>query len=264
MQEAVIAEKDSNGLYQGGLGAGTTNMPNWDQWGYYPVVPTSAGIELGDGCGETTFNVLKEDGSLHYAAKVPVFFGLKHPFGHIWKIVRGLIDNVGDEKSEVYVAPSLYAGYDDNSISGLIKVCEVPRTGGYIKQKSYYLLCAMPTEIGATASTYFCDYFWENSASSKGLRVRLSGASATDGTSAGGVCYEYVQCGLVFGCGCVRSPLLFRCGSGDVGLKRKRKTERGKERSLKFCIESFGKAVRRVSELAVRRVDFCDFFAGFG
>ena len=46
--------------------------------------------------------------------------------------------------------------------------------------------------------------------------------------------------------------------------KRKRKTERGKERSLKFCIESFGKAVRRVSELAVRRVDFCDFFAGFG
>ena len=87
MQEAVIAEKDSNGLYQGGLGSGTTNMPNWDQWGYYPVVPTSAGIELGDGCGETTFNVLKKDGSLHYAAKVPVFFGLKHPFGHIWKIV---------------------------------------------------------------------------------------------------------------------------------------------------------------------------------
>ena len=79
----------------------------------------------------------------------------------------------------------LYAGYDDNSISGLIKVCEVPRTSGYIKQKSYYLLCAMPTEIGATASTYFCDYFWENSASSKGLRVRLSGASADDGTDAG-------------------------------------------------------------------------------
>ena len=121
---------------------------------------------------------------MHYAAKVPVFFGLKPPFGHIWKIVRGLIDNVGDEKSEVYVAPSLYAGYDDNSISGLIKVCEVPRTSGYIKQKSYYLLCAMPTEIGATASTYFCDYFWENSASSKGLRVRLSGAYANDDTGA--------------------------------------------------------------------------------
>ena len=43
----------------------------------------------------------------------------------------------------------------------------------------------MPTEIGATASTYFCDYFWENSASSKGLRVRLSGANAYGGTDAG-------------------------------------------------------------------------------
>ena len=43
----------------------------------------------------------------------------------------------------------------------------------------------MPTEIGATASTYFCDYFWENSASSKGLRVRLSGAYAYFGTGAG-------------------------------------------------------------------------------
>ena len=43
----------------------------------------------------------------------------------------------------------------------------------------------MPTEIGATASTYFCDYFWENSASSKGLRVRLSGARANGGTLAG-------------------------------------------------------------------------------
>lgn len=43
----------------------------------------------------------------------------------------------------------------------------------------------MPTEIGATASTYFCDYFWESSASSKGLRVRLSGADANYGTYAG-------------------------------------------------------------------------------
>ena len=43
----------------------------------------------------------------------------------------------------------------------------------------------MPTEIGATASTYFCDYFWESSASSKGLRVRLSVAYANYGTNAG-------------------------------------------------------------------------------
>ena len=111
---------------------------------------------------------------------------MKNFYGHIGLIERGsLINKLSDGSGDYYVAPSLYAGYDDNSISGLIKVCEVPRTSGYIKQKSYYLLCAMPTEIGATASTYFCDYFWENSASSKGLRVRLSGASADHGTNAG-------------------------------------------------------------------------------
>nr|DAQ61737.1 MAG TPA: hypothetical protein [Caudoviricetes sp.]DAQ61740.1 MAG TPA: hypothetical protein [Caudoviricetes sp.] len=33
---------------------------------------------------------------------------------------------------------------------------------------------------------------------------------------------------------------------------------------MKFCIESFVKAVRLLSKLAVRRVDFCDFFACFG
>ena len=208
MQETVIAEKDSTTVcIRGGLGSGTTNMPNWDQWGYYPVVPTSAGIELGDGCGEATFNVLRRDGSLHYAAKVPVFFGLKHPFGHIWKIVRGLVDNVGEEKSRGLVAPSLYAGYDDNSISGLIRVCEVPNLRLYQAEK---LLLALrhADRNRTTASTYFCDYFWENSASSKGLRVRLSGAGADSGTLAGGVCYVYVRCGLGFRCECVRSPLL--------------------------------------------------------
>ncbi|RGZ19870.1 hypothetical protein DW998_22970, partial [Parabacteroides distasonis] len=107
-----------------------------------------------------------------------------------------------------YVAPSLYAGYDDNSISGLIKVCEVPRTSGYIKQKSYYLLCAMPTEIGATASTYFCDYFWENSASSKGLRVRLSGANASDGSYAGAFA-TYTYNAASYSDASVSAPLCF-------------------------------------------------------
>ena len=134
-----------------------------------------------------------------------LYLGVLQPF---LCFIDRFIDNVGDEKSEVYVAPSLYAGYDDNSISGLIKVCEVPRTSGYIKQKSYYLLCAMPTEIGATASTYFCDYFWENSASSKGLRVRLSGAGASYGTNAGAFA-TYTNGAASYSGATVSAPLCF-------------------------------------------------------
>ena len=187
-QEAFIAAKDANGLYQGGLGSGLTNMPNWDVWGYYPLLPTSVGLSLGDSVGVENFDILNEAGEVHHVAPVPVFFGLKNLYGHIWKMTSGVVNDVGAEKSVTYVAPSLYAGCTHNTIDGLLKAAEMPRLAGYIKRKSYNLLCAMPTEVGGTASTYFCDNFWENSASSKGLRSRLAGASADSGANAGTFC----------------------------------------------------------------------------
>jgi hypothetical protein len=187
-QEAVNPAKDANGLYQGGLGNGVTTVNGTDWTNFnnkYPLVPTSVGVELGDGCGEVAYNIPNADGGVLAAVKVPVFFGLKHLFGHVWKFTRGTIDNVGETLSEIYVAPSLYNNYTDTSINGLIKVAEIPRAGGWIKQKSYYLLNGYPTTTGATNSTWYCDYFWENSATSKGLRVRLCGANAVYTTNAG-------------------------------------------------------------------------------
>jgi hypothetical protein len=185
-QAAVNAALDANGLRQGGLGTGVTDFPSWSTFnGAYPVVPTSVGISLGDACGEVGYDVLKEDGTVYKTVKVPVFFGLKHPFGHIWKFVRGLIVDVGEVKSEVYVAPSLYQGYNDASTAGLLKVSETPRASGYIIKKSWNLLNALPTQAGGSNITYYCDCFWESSASSKGLRVRLSGATAGNATNAG-------------------------------------------------------------------------------
>ncbi|GAB6394619.1 MAG: hypothetical protein MdMp024_0931 [Bacteroidales bacterium] len=188
MQAAVNASKDANGLYQGGLGNGVTTITNaeWNTLnGYFPFVPTNVGVELGDGSGEVSYDIPDAEGGVFKTVKVPVFLGLKHPFGYIWKFVRGLIDKVGAEKSEVYVAPSLYAGYNDASIANLIKVAECPRASGYIKKKSYYLLNAMPTEVGGSGATYFCDNFWESSASTQGLLIRLAGGRSNHGTEAG-------------------------------------------------------------------------------
>jgi hypothetical protein len=189
-QAAFSANKDANGLYQGGLGAGVTNMPNWDLWGYYPIIPTSAGIELGDSCGESAYNVLKEDGSVHYAAKIPVFFGLKHPYGHVWKVVRGILVDAGAEKTTAYVAPSLYAGMNDASVEGMIKAAELSRAEGWAKRISMNKLCGLTTEIGGSASSYYCDYFYTNAQSYQGLRVRLAGTSASYGTYAGAFCSD--------------------------------------------------------------------------
>jgi len=73
-QAAFNAELDANGLRQGGFGAGATNMPNWGTYnGYYPVIPTSVGLELGDGVGLVDYSVTNADGVAVYQCKVPVF-----------------------------------------------------------------------------------------------------------------------------------------------------------------------------------------------
>ncbi len=180
--------KDANGLYRCGLGIGLTDVSsgNWGNYNsYYPLVPTSAGVEMGDGVGVAQHAVLNEDGSTFHTANIPVFYGLKNLYGNLWTGVRGLITDAGPEVSSVYVAPSLYAGYDNNSVAGMIKAAETYRSESYIKKLSMNKLCGMPTEGGATAATHYCDYHYVNHNSSQGLRCRLAGGSAYNGAAAG-------------------------------------------------------------------------------
>lgn len=191
-QAAFNAEKDANGLYQGGFGTGVTDMPDWNGYnGYFPVIPTSVGLEAGDGVCLVPYSLPQTDGAEGEAYKtfnVPVFFGLVGAgFGHLWQWTRGLIMDAGD-KSLVYVTPSMYADYDPNTVADKILVAECPQKEGYIKRKSYQGLCCMPTEVGGTATTRFGDYFGTNAATSKGLRVRAAGGYAYRGTYAGASC----------------------------------------------------------------------------
>lgn len=93
--------------------------------------------------------------------------------------------NAGDEKSEVYISRSMFAAFDPSTIGDKIKVAECPRSEGYIKRKSYNGLCCMPTEVGGSPTTCYCDYFYTNANTSKGLRVRAAGGDANNGTGAG-------------------------------------------------------------------------------
>ena len=205
-QEAFNANKDANGLYQDGFGTGVTDIPNWGNYnGSYPVIPTSVGLEAGDGVCLVPYNLPQTngvDGDTYKTFNVPVFFGLVHAgFGHLWQWVRGLIMNAGD-KSLVYVTPSMYADYDPNTVADKILVAECPQKEGYIKRKSYQGLCCMPTEVGGTQTTRFGDYFGTSAATSKGLRVRAAGGSAYYGARAGASCtfannaaaYAYAPC----------------------------------------------------------------------
>ena len=190
-QAAFNAELDSNGLYQGGFGTGVTNMPDWGNYnGTYPLIPTRVGLEMGDGVGLVECKLpatAESESEAYHTFSVPVFFGLVNAgFGSLWRWVRGLtISQTAGEKTEVYVAKSMFADFNPSSVEGLLKVAECPQKEGYIKRKSYNGLCCMPTEVGGSASTYYSDYFYTNGSSQTGLRVRAVGGSALCGTYAG-------------------------------------------------------------------------------
>ena len=132
----------------------------------------------------------EEAAESYHTFQIPVFFGLLYAgFGHLFRWVRGLtISQTAGEKMEVFVAPSMYADFTPDTVEGKVKVCDCPMTQGYIKKKSYNGLCCMPTEVGGSASTYFCDYFYNNAASPTGFRVRAAGGSASHGAHAGASC----------------------------------------------------------------------------
>ena len=195
MQAAYNPEKDADGLYQGGFGAGVTTMSDadWNKYnGYYPLVPTSVGVDMGDRTGLVEYSIPAsanaEDQTVPARTfQVPCFFGLMHAgFGNLWRWVRGLIISLREnETAEVFVARSLYAGYDPNSTEGMIKVAEMPTTAGYIKRISMEGLCCIPTEVGGSSVTYFADWLYRNPPETVGLRVRAAGGSAYIGTTAG-------------------------------------------------------------------------------
>lgn len=186
-QEAFNSNKDANGLYQGGLGTGVTDMPDWNGYnGFYPVIPTSVGLEAGDGVCLVEYTLPDASGGTYKTFNVPVFFGLVGAgFGHLYQWTRGLIMDAGEEKSLVYVAPSMYAAYDPNTVSDKIMVAECPRVSGFITRKSYKGLCCMPTAIGGSTTVRYSDQFYTSAETSKGLRVRAAGGCANDGANAG-------------------------------------------------------------------------------
>ena len=127
-----------------------------------------------------------KEGEAYHTFNVPVFFGLVGAgFGNLWQFTRGLIIDVGEEKSLVYVTPSMYADYAPNTVADKIMVAECPRVSGYIKRKSYQGLCCMPTEVGGSWTTHFADYFYTDPKTFNGLRVRAASGHASNGGAAG-------------------------------------------------------------------------------
>ena len=193
-QSAFNPNKDANGLYQGGTGVGVTDAAGWwnTDFGYYPFLPTSAGIELGDAVGVSDYDVIGADGTKKQTMHIPCFFGLKNFYGHIGLIERGaLMNKLSDGSADYYVAPSLYSEFNINSIDGLIKAAKVPANSPagwkYITEMSMQNLCCAPTVATGTSETYYADG-WYNDNATSGLRCPFRRGIAYHGASAGVAC----------------------------------------------------------------------------
>lgn len=205
-QDAVNANKDANGLFQGGLGVGLTQMSDWDGYnGYRPVAPMSAGIELGDSCGEATYAVKNDAGTTVYTAKIPVFFGYKNGFGNLWRMMDDEQVQCNEDTSVVHlVAPSIYGTWTIGKAEGMIAYSKSETKGeGYIKELCMEHLENFPTRKGGTETTYWTSYFWNNSGATSGFRLCLRGGVASYGGQCGlsalyvsyAVSDYYVLCG---------------------------------------------------------------------
>ena len=190
IQAAYNANRDSNGLYQGGLGAGVTTIASgtWNTHnGYRPFLPTDVAISMGDGCGVFNYEVKDGDNNTVYTAPVPVFFGLKNAFGYLWRHQDDEFGQVNADTTITHlVAPSIYGSWTIGVATGMVAYSTSPAQGsGYIKTLSYDNLEMFPTQIGGSESTYQCDYFWNTSGATSGFRLVMRGCSAYGGAHAG-------------------------------------------------------------------------------
>ena len=189
-QSAFNATKDADGLWQCGLGAGTTTLSSteWSNYnGYRPFLHTSAGVELGDAVGTVSVDVPAEDGSVFKTVSVPVFFGLKHLSGYIWRMMDDEFGQVNADTSITHlVAPSIYGTWTVGNASGMVAYSTSPtNSSGYIKKLSMDNCELWTTQIGGSETTYETCHFWNTSGAVSGFRLCLRGGVASNGGQCG-------------------------------------------------------------------------------
>lgn len=126
-----------------------TQMPDWGGYnGWRPVIPMSAGIELGDSCGESSYEVKKDDGTVVYTAKIPSFFGYKNGFGNLWRMMDDEQVQCNEDTSVVHlVAPSIYGTWTIGKAEGMIAYSKSEtKDEGYIQDLCMEHLENFPTK----------------------------------------------------------------------------------------------------------------------
>lgn len=190
-QKPFNAQKDANGFAQGGLGPGPTQMTGWTNFNNdNPLIPCGYTNEFGNGSGEKAYVVKNASGGTHATLMANRYRGIENPFGHIWKYTDGANIQVttGDAGLSILWTTDDPSNFSDTSYTGYDKKGNICRTDGYAKKM---LLGEdgdiVPTEVGGSSSTYWCDYYYTYTSANR-MQVVLVGGDADNGSDAGLAC----------------------------------------------------------------------------
>lgn len=192
IQAAYNATLTADGLHQGGTGDGCSQPSNWEgDWGYYPYIPLSAGVERGDFVGTFSVNI-DDKGTTRAISGIPSFLGLKNDYKYLACIEEDTLLQCNSDKSQsVYIDNNIDGHtFDVSTVNGKVFVGTTPPKDekGWIGIKKLNLgnLCNFPLEVGTTATTGYGDSYY-NPAATSGLRGASRLGSAGNGDHAGSV-----------------------------------------------------------------------------
>ena len=171
------------------FGSGVTNLPWVDN--INNSVPNPANTTLGNGSGKITVKYTHSNGTA-YNVDVPVYRGVKNPFGNIWKFIDGFLrkHSASSDCNEAY--------WQDGSKDFSDTIADYIATGfscatkeGYIKAFGYSEDCDfmyMTSKVGGDSNRPVGDYYYVNM-SSNNIYIALLGANWSNGAGSGLFCW---------------------------------------------------------------------------
>lgn len=167
------------------FGSGVTDMPYITN--VNDSIPNPENPDLGNGSGKIHVKYTHYNGT-EYTKNVPVYRGVKNPFGNIWKFVDGFMrkHSAGSDCNEAHWQNGSKA-FSDNIADYIPCGFSCATAEGYVKAFGYSEDCDfsyMTSKIGGDSSKPVGDYYYVNMSSNNNY-IALLGAHWTYGADAG-------------------------------------------------------------------------------
>lgn len=215
-QKAVNTELTPEGFRQGGLGSGctarTATINGAQTWSF---IPTGSSDSLGSGSGEVTVTIQQTDQSGSNTStitrKCNRYRGIENPFGHIWKHTDDIISKYSIVSGKGYRSWSICENpinFSTNLTTKYTPICIEPVVTGYKTEIVITPTCDFFAHActNGSASTYWCDYNWDNTDTSEHC-LSIGGCSAAGGLA--GLFFLFSDHGVGYSGASVGSRLIY-------------------------------------------------------